>query len=226
MRILIVDDEAELCRQIAESLRKQQYAVDTAGDGTEALEKIFTDPFDLIVLDIMLPIKDGFEVLQELRREGLKIPVLMLTAKGEIADRVQGLDAGADDYLHKPFSMAELLARIRALLRRSHEQVSSLLCLGNICLDTTSHEVSLEGEAVSLTPKEFSLLEFLLYNCNRAVSRFSMAEHVWGDAFDPFTMSNNIDVHIKNLRRKLGDQAGERIVTVRGVGYMAQDEQA
>jgi DNA-binding response OmpR family regulator len=182
--------------------------------------------YDLIVLDIMLPEKDGFTVLGELRGEGVSVPVLMLTAKGEVASRVKGLDLGADDYLHKPFSMAELLARIRALLRRSHEQVSAQLRLGDICLDTNTRIVTLNGEPISLTPKEFSLLEFLFYNRNRAISRFSMAEHVWGDAFDPFTMSNNIDVHIKNLRKKLDDQAGKLIVTVRGVGYMARDEQA
>jgi len=225
MRVLIVDDERELCEQIAQILRKQQYTVDIAGDGVMALEKIWADPFDLIVLDIMLPGKDGFTVLQELRAEGVTTPVLMLTAKGEVVNRVKGLDLGADDYLHKPFSMAELLARIRALLRRSHEQASSLLVIGNIRLDTSTRTVTLDNQPVNLTPKEFSVLEFLLYNRNRAISRFNMAEHVWGDAFDPFTMSNNIDVHIKNLRRKLDDQTGRRIVTVRGVGYMARDEQ-
>jgi DNA-binding response OmpR family regulator len=226
MRILIVDDEAELCAQIAQTLGQQRYTVETAGDGASALEKICTEPYDLIVLDIMLPEKDGFTVLRELREEGVTTPVLMLTAKGDVANRVKGLDLGADDYLHKPFSMAELLARIRALLRRSHEQASPVLMLDTIRLDTSTRTVTLNGVPVSLTPKEFSLLEFLLYNRNRAISRFNMAEHVWGDAFDPFTMSNNIDVHIKNLRKKLDDQAGRIIVTVRGIGYMARDEQA
>ncbi|ADW17371.1 two component transcriptional regulator, winged helix family [Desulfobulbus propionicus DSM 2032] len=226
MRVLIVDDEPELREQIALSLRQQQYTVDTAGDGALALEKVFADPFDLIVLDLMLPEKDGFTVLRELRAEGVKTPVLMLTAKGEVDSRVKGLDLGADDYLHKPFSMAELLARIRALLRRSHEQISPVLTIGNIRLDTNTRIVTLDNQPVSLTPKEFSLLEFLFYNRNRAISRFTMAEHVWGDAFDPFTMSNNIDVHIKNVRKKLNDQGGRIIVTVRGVGYMAKDEQA
>jgi DNA-binding response OmpR family regulator len=226
MRVLIVDDEPELSEQIALILRQQQYTVDTAGDGILALEKIFTDPYDLIVLDIMLPEKDGFAVLEELRRKGVTIPVLMLTAKGEVANRIKGLDLGADDYLHKPFSMAELLARIRALLRRSHEQTSPLLTIGNIRLNTNTRIVTLDNEPINLTPKEFSLLEFLFYNRNRAISRFNMAEHVWGEAFDPFTMSNNIDVHIKNLRKKLDDQAGQIIVTVRGVGYMVKGEQA
>ncbi|MBM9613559.1 response regulator transcription factor [Desulfobulbus rhabdoformis] len=226
MRILIIDDEPELCQQIAKSLIKQRYAVDTAGSGTMALEKIFTNPYDLIVLDIMLPEKDGFTVLEELRGDKMAVPVLMLTAKGDISDRVKGLDLGADDYLHKPFSMAELLARIRALLRRAHEQTSLQLSIGKLCLDTNTHIVTLSGETINLTPKEFSLLEFLLYNRNRAISRFNLAEHVWGEAFDPFTMSNNIDVHIKNLRKKINDVSGELIVTVRGIGYMARDEQA
>jgi DNA-binding response OmpR family regulator len=223
MRILIVDDEPELCAQLAQSLRQQRYTVDVATDGLEALEKIGTEPFDLIVLDIMLPEKDGFMVLEDMRRAGIATPVLMLTAKGEVSSRVKGLDLGADDYLHKPFSMAELLARVRALLRRSHEQSSSVLTLGGICLDTRTRQVNLREATVNLTPKEYSLLEFLLYNRNRAISRYTMAEHIWGDAYDPLTMSNSIDVHIKNLRKKLEDQAGLVIVTVRGVGYMARD---
>lgn len=226
MRVLIVDDEPELCAQIALTLRQQRYTVDTAGDGAFALERACTEPYDLIVLDIMLPKKDGFSVLEELRAEGIKAPVLMLTARGEVENRVKGLDLGADDYLHKPFSMAELLARIRALLRRSHETASPYLAVGAIRLDTNTRSVTLNNEPILLTPKEFSVLEFLLYNRNRAISRFNLAEHVWGDAFDPFTMSNNIDVHIKNLRKKLDDQTGQIIVTVRGVGYMVRDEQA
>lgn len=225
MRVLIVDDEPELCAQIALTLRQQRYTVDTAGDGASALERVCTEPYDLIVLDIMLPEKDGFSVLEELRAEGIKAPVLMLTARGEVENRIKGLDLGADDYLHKPFSMAELLARIRALLRRSHETASPYLTVGAIRLNTNTRSVTLNNEAILLTPKEFSVLEFLLYNRNRAISRFNLAEHVWGDAFDPFTMSNNIDVHIKNLRKKLDDQAGQIVVTVRGVGYMVRDEQ-
>ncbi|MCL1980020.1 MAG: response regulator transcription factor [Proteobacteria bacterium] len=226
MRILIVDDEPELGAQIALTLRGQRYTVDIARDGVIALEKICTEPYDLMVLDIMLPQKDGFAVLAELRAEGITTPVLMLTGKGEVADRVKGLDLGADDYLHKPFSMAELLARIRALLRRSHDKASPELVVGAIRLNPNTRSVILGNQPVVLTPKEFSVLEFLLYNCNRAVSRFNLAEHVWGEAFDPFTMSNNIDVHIKNLRKKLDDHAGRVIVTVRGVGYMVRDDQA
>ena len=225
MRVLIIEDEPELRAQIADTLRQQNYTVDTAGDGVTGLERACTEPYDLLILDIMLPVQDGFAVLREMRAEQVATPVLMLTARVEVEDRVRGLDLGADDYLLKPFSMAELLARIRALLRRSHTQASPLLTVGDIHLDSGTREVTRSGRPVSLTPKEFALLEFLLYNRNRAISRFNLAEHVWGDAFDPFTMSNTIDVHIRNLRRKVDDQAGEVIVTVRGIGYMVRDVQ-
>ena len=225
MRVLIIEDEPELRAQIADTLRQQNYTVDTAGDGVTGLERACTEPYDLLILDIMLPVQDGFAVLREMRAEQVATPVLMLTARVEVEDRVRGLDLGADDYLLKPFSMAELLARIRALLRRSHTQASPLLTVGDIHLDTGTREVTRSGRPVSLTPKEFALLEFLLYNRNRAISRFNLAEHVWGDAFDPFTMSNTIDVHIRNLRRKVDDQAGEVIVTVRGIGYKAREAQ-
>lgn len=223
MRILIIDDERVLREQIADALARQKYTAETAADGEEALERIAGEPYDLIILDVMLPKKDGFAVLQELRREGLQTPVLMLTARGEIENRVKGLDLGADDYLHKPFSLAELLAWVRVLLRRSHQVTNTLLTVGRVQLNTASRQVTLAGEPVTLTPKEFSLLEFLLYNRNRAISRFNMAEHIWGDAFDPFSMSNTIDVHIRNLRRKLDDQAGDLIRTVRGTGYMLSE---
>ena len=148
----------------------------------------------------------------------------MLTAKGEVHDKIKGLDQGADDYLPKPFSIAELLARIRALLRRSTEPGVPVLGIKDIRLDTITREVTKGAEAIQLTPKEFSILEFLLYNKNRAVSRFSLAEHVWGEDFDPFTMSNYMDVHIKNLRQKIGDVDGSVIRTLRGVGYIIRDK--
>jgi DNA-binding response OmpR family regulator len=223
MRILVVDDEETLAEQIRLALTMQKYTVDTALDGEEALDKIFVESYDLILLDIMLPKKDGFEVLVELRDENKSTPVLMLTAKGVVEDRIKGLDMGADDYLAKPFSMEELLARIRALLRRSNELVSPLLSIGSITLNPANREVCKDGKILELTPKEFSILEFLMYNMNRAVSRVTIAEHVWGDAFDPWTMSNSIDVHIKNLRKKIGDSKGQVLHTVRGVGYIIKD---
>ena len=225
MRILIVDDEADIREQIGSMLVNQKYIITTAEDGEEALNKVFDEPFDLIILDIMLPGKDGLTVLQELRQAGITTPVLMLTARGEVEDKIKGLDHGADDYLSKPFSGAELLARVRALLRRASENIVPVMTSGNAQLNTVTREVTVKGEPVHLTLKEFSIFEFLLYNKNRAVSRFSLAEHVWGDDFDPFTMSNYIDVHVKNLRRKINDSDGDIIRTVRGVGYMIKENE-
>lgn len=224
MKILLVDDEPKLLEQLSQSLTTDKYDVDTAADGEAALDKLFANPYDLVLLDIMLPKTDGLSVLREMRQAEIKTPVLLLTAKGDIEDRIKGLDLGADDYLAKPFSIAELMARIRALLRRTTGQKVSLLEIGNISLNTATREVELDHQTLNLTPKEFSILEFLLYNENRVISRFNLAEHVWGDAFDPFTMSNFIDVHIKNLRRKLGDTDGTVIRTVRGIGFLVKSD--
>ncbi len=202
MRILVVDDEQTLLEQLQAAFERERYQAVTALDGEEALDKLADGPVDLIILDIMLPRLDGLSVLRAIRKEGLITPVLMLTAKGNIADKIAGLDLGADDYLAKPFSLAELMARVRALLRRAGDQNGSLLKAGDLSLNTKTREVSRGGMPVELTAREFAVLEFLLYNKNRAISRFSLAEHVWGDAFDPFSMSNFMDVHIKNLRKK------------------------
>ena len=226
MRILIVEDHVSLLDQLKRNLEAERYIVDTARDGEEALDKVFDSPFDLIMLDIMLPRRDGLSVLREIRQAGVTTPVLMLTARGEIQDRISGLDGGADDYLAKPFSMDELLARIRALLRRSGGQVDSVLRVADVQLDTVSRRVTKGGVPLELTAREFSILEFLLYNKNRAVSRFSLVEHVWGDAFDPFSMSNFVDVHMKNLRKKIGDTGGGTIIrTLRGTGYLVTDDE-
>ena len=225
MKILLVDDDADLLEQLCRELAAQKYLIDTAADGQVALDKLFDNVYDLVVLDIMLPRIDGLSVLRHIRDAGIKTPVLMLTARSSVEDRVEGLDDGADDYLAKPFAMAELLARMRSLFRRTGGQADALLSAGDITLNTMTREVLKAGEPVQLTPKEFSILEFLLYNQNRAVSRFTLAEHVWGDEFDPFTMSNFIDVHIKNLRRKIGDATGRPVIrTIRGIGFMIGDE--
>lgn len=225
MRLLVVDDEQTLVEQLQAAFERERYLVETALDGEEALDKLANGPVDLIILDIMLPKLDGLSVLRAIRQDGLTTPVLMLTAKGDIDDKIAGLDLGADDYLAKPFSLAELMARVRALLRRGGDQKDTLLKAGGLVLDTKTREVSRNGTAVELTAREFSILEFLLYNKNRAISRFSLAEHVWGDAFDPFSMSNFMDVHMKNLRKKI-DRPGQAslIRTIRGVGYIIQDE--
>lgn len=225
MRILIVDDEQILVNQLKDAFEGQRYTVETAFDGEEALDKLFENQIDLIILDIMLPKRDGLSVLSEIRKAGIAIPVLMLTAKSDIEDKIKGLDLGADDYLAKPFSLDELFARVRALLRRYGGQAASVLQVKDLRLNTANREVSRGGEPVELTVREFSILEFLLYNKNRAVSRFNLAEHVWGDAFDPFSMSNFMDVHIKNLRKKISDTGQSNIIrTIRGVGYIIRDE--
>ena len=202
MNILIVDDDTGLLDQLQTALKRKHYGVDTAENGEQALDKIFDVSYDLILLDIMLPRMDGLSVLKEIRNAGLDMPILMLTARSDVQDRVKGLDYGADDYLGKPFSMAELMARIRAMLRRKGNRTPTLEA-GPVCLDTITRKVTLNGEEIHLTAKEFSILEFLLHNKGGAVSRFNLAEHVWGEEFDPFSMSNYVDVHIKNLRKKL-----------------------
>lgn len=219
MNILVIEDEPDLLERLASVLTKEHYTVATAADGRQGLEKLWDDRYDLILLDIMLPHVDGLEVLKELRGAGLMTPVLMLTAKGDINDKVKGLNLGADDYLAKPFSLAELLARVRALLRRS-SAATPVIEAGHLQLNTNSREVLCDGTLLSLTAREFAILEFLLHNKNRAVSRFTLAEHVWGDDFDPFSMSNFIDVHMKNLRKKISvDGKAPLIVTIRGFGY-------
>ncbi len=225
MRILVVDDEPELSAQLRETLTEQNYDVDTACDGDEAVDRIYQQAYDLVILDIMLPKRDGLSVLKEMRTERIDTPVLMLTAKASIDDRVRGLDYGADDYLPKPFSMAELLARVRSLLRRLGDVRDPVLRVGRIALDTRSRQVMVDNRPAELTPKEFSILEFLLYNKSRVISRYTLAEHVWGDEFDPFSMSNFIDVHIRNLRRKIGCTQQNRVIkTVRGVGFLIGDD--
>ena len=228
MRILLVDDEPELLSQLQQTLVHQKYDVDTAADGEAALDRVFDTVYDLILLDIMLPQIDGLSVLKEIRQAKICTPVIMLTARGAVEDKITGLDYGADDYLAKPFAVAELLARIRSVLRRLGESGNAALTAANLTLDTKRREARIHDRKVELTPKEFSILEFLLYNKNRAVSRFTLAEHVWGDDFDPFTMSNFIDVHIKNLRRKLGDAGGGKSIirTIRGIGFIIEDEQS
>ena len=225
MKILVVDDEPDLLEQIREVLKSQKYDVDTADDGELALDKLFDTVYDLVILDIMLPKIDGLSILKEIRKANIDTPIIMLTAKGTVEDKIKGLDFGADDYLPKPFAIAELMARVRSLFRRTSDNRDPLLTVSDVSLNTKTRQVRKKDIPVELTPKEFSILEFLLYNKNRAVSRFTLAEHVWGDAFDPFTMSNFIDVHIKNLRRKIGDTDKKKIIrTIRGIGFILKDE--
>ncbi len=218
MRILVVEDEARLAALLHKGLVEEGHAVDLAGDGEEALDWVGVGEFDAIVLDVMLPGIDGFAVCRLLRKQGLKTPILLLTARDAVADRVTGLDAGADDYLVKPFAFAELAARLRALARRPAETVETLLRAGDVRLDPATRQVWRGGDEVVLPNKEFRILEYLIRHPGRVLTRTMIAEHVWD--YDFPNVTNVIDVHVRQLRRKLGDPyPGELIQTVRGAGY-------
>jgi heavy metal response regulator len=218
MRILVVEDERRIAAFIKRGLEEERYAVDVAYDGEEALDWAAVANYDLIVLDVLLPKKDGIEVCRELRAQGNKVPILMLTARDAIEDRVQGLDSGADDYLVKPFAFQELLARIRALLRRSGEIKTPRLQVGDLVLDTLTHRASRGGQVIELTAREYALLEFLMRHPGQVLSRTQILEHVWN--YDFFTTSNVVDVYIRYLRRKIDKDFEVKLLqTVRGVGY-------
>ena len=218
MRVLVVEDEERIAEFIRDGLNEHGYAVDVARDGGEALDWADIAEFDLIVLDVMLPVRNGLDVCRTLRSRGLRTPILMLTARDAVEDRVTGLDSGADDYLVKPFAFAELLARLRALARREPQVRSALLRVGELTMDTATREVSRAGVVIDLTTKEYSLLEYLMRHPDQVLTRTMIAEHVWNYDFDNAT--NVIDVHVKNLRRKIDGNSGARLIqTVRGAGY-------
>jgi two-component system copper resistance phosphate regulon response regulator CusR len=219
VRILLVEDEARVAGFIGRGLREHAYAVDIASDGEQALYLASVNEYDLVLLDVMLPKKDGYAVCRELRASGSRTPVLMLTARDAVDDRVAGLDTGADDYLVKPFEFKELLARMRALLRRSADWRPPVAHLADLTVDTGSHAVLRAGRKITLTAKEYALLEFLVLRHDRVVGRAEIAQHVWDDDFDPF--SNIIDVYVKRLRAKI-DAGSDRplIHTRRGEGYI------
>ena len=187
MRVLLVEDDARIARFVAKGLREQAYAVDVVANGDDALYEAAINPYDLVILDVMIPGKNGFEVCRELRRSGQRAPVLMLTARDAVEDRIEGLDHGADDYLTKPFEFRELLARLRALLRRSSELRPPKIIVADLTLDTAAQSVSRAGHAIPMTTKEYALVEFLARNANRVVGRAEIAEHVWDESFDPFS---------------------------------------
>jgi two-component system, OmpR family, copper resistance phosphate regulon response regulator CusR len=218
MRILVVEDEPEAAAVLAKGLREHAFAVDTAADGRSAVEAIAVNDYDLVILDVLLPGLSGLEVCREVRRSGAAVPILMLTARGEPDQRVEGLDVGADDYLPKPYHFPELLARIRALLRRGPALASSVLTVEDLTLDTRARRVERAGRTVSLTAKEYALLEYLVRRQGEVVGRSDIAEHVWDDSFDP--ISNLIEVYIQRLRRKIDDGSPVKLIhTRRGAGY-------
>jgi len=218
MRILLVEDDADAAAVLAKGLREHAYAVDIAIDGREALEQAAINDYDVIVLDLLIPRVNGLEVCRQLRAEGAETPVLMLTARGEPDQRVEGLDAGADDYLAKPYHFPELLARVRALLRRGPALASAVLQIEDLRIDTRGQQVQRAGRQIQLTTKEYALLEYLARRGGDVVGRRDIAEHVWDDSFDP--MSNLIEVYIQRLRRKVDDGESVKLIhTRRGAGY-------
>jgi len=218
MRVLVVEDEQKINRAVCQALREESYAVDAAYDGDEGEQLSEINDYDLIILDIMLPKKDGVHVCADIRRRGDTTPILLLTAKDAPEDRIQGLDSGADDYLVKPFHMGELMARARALLRRDSSAKSTQLQVDDLTLDTSSHRVERGGAPIELTSKEYAILEYFMRHPNQVLTRTMISEHVWDDEFDSF--SNIIDVYIRRLRRKIDDPAPVKLLhTIRGSGY-------
>ena len=223
MRVLLVEDEPRIAGFIAKGLRERAYAVDVARDGEEALYYAGVNEYDLVILDVMLPIKDGYAICRELRGSGFRSPILMLTARDAVDDRVAGLDSGADDYLTKPFDFKELLARLRALSRRSTEIRPEVIQVADLTLNPENHAISRAGRNISVTAKEYALLEFLMLNQNRVVNREQIAQHVWDENFDPF--SNIIDVYVRRLRTKIDAGFAEPLIhTRRGEGYILTAE--
>ena len=222
MKILVVEDEKKVASFLKKGLEQEYYSVDVASDGKEGLNYVISNEYDVIILDIMLPFIDGISLLKEIRKEKIGTPILMLTAKDTVNDKVTGLDSGADDYLAKPFAFEELLARIRALMRRKEGSKSLILSVDNLSLDTQTHKVTRDGKEIILTPKEYSILEYLLRNKNNVVSRMKLTDHVYEYQFDPDT--NVIDVYINKLRNKIDkDFTHQLLHTIRGIGYMIKD---
>ncbi len=222
MRILVAEDVSKVAEHIRVGLTSEGYSVDVAPDGNEALRLAEANPYDALVLDVMMPGKDGFTVVRNLRKKQINTPVIFLTARNEVEDRVRGLDAGGDDYLTKPFSLTELLARLRALLRRQRSDVSNVVRVADLELDLVEHDAMRAGRKIELTRREFALLEFLMSSSPRPVSKAAIIEHVWDQNFDSGT--NVVNVYIKHLRRKIDIEGLKPLLhTVRGVGFVMRE---
>jgi len=224
MRILLVEDEPRIAGVVAKGLRENAFAVDIAETGEDALYQIEINTYDTVILDVMIPEKNGFEVCRELREKGSQIPILMLTARDAVEDRIEGLDTGADDYLTKPFAFGELLARLRAILRRREKSfLPTRITVADLEIDTLFQRVWREGQEISLTTKEFTVLEYLARNANKIIGREELSEHCWDETYDAF--SNTIEVFINRLRKKIDAEEGTTTLlhTKRGAGYVLGD---
>jgi len=223
MRILVVEDEKKIASFIERGLVEQHYSVDVAYDGNEGLYLAEINPYDLIILDIMLPGKDGFAVCQELRKKEFDVPILMLTARDDVRDKIYGLDSGADDYLTKPFAFGEFLARVRVLLRRQRTQQTTTLKVADLALDQLTHTVTRAGENIELTSTEYALLEYLMIHAEQVVTRTMISEHVWDQDFDSY--SNVINVYVNYVRKKVDAGFSKKLIhSVRGRGYVIKEE--
>jgi two-component system, OmpR family, copper resistance phosphate regulon response regulator CusR len=226
VRILVVEDEGKLASALKEGLEADDYSVSVARTGEEGFYLLCKHPFDLAILDVMLPGRDGFEILSTLRQQGFRVPILLLTARDTIQDRVHGLDNGADDYLVKPFAFPELLARIRALLRRGNLETASKAKIADLELDAAQHVVTRAGQRIELTAREYELLEYLFRHQGRVVSREMIARDIWKEVARQTPLDNVIDVHVAHLRRKVDDQFKTKLVhTVRGLGFVLREEE-
>ena len=224
MRILLIEDEERLSSVIKKGLKEDGFAVDVAFDGEEGQYLAESESYDLIILDIMLPKIDGIVVCKNLRKKGIRIPILMLTAKSAVADKVAGLDVGSDDYMTKPFSFLELRSRVRALIRRTSGDSATVLTIADLVVDPLKHTVEREGKNITITPKEFAILEFLLHHKDEVVTRTMITEHVWDYNFEG--MSNVVDVFLANLRKKIGRNSTKQLIhTVHGVGYKISENE-
>ncbi|NOQ24930.1 MAG: response regulator [Bacteroidales bacterium] len=224
MRILIVEDEKSLASEIKQFLEKEEYNCDLAHTGNEASELIAVNPYDFVLLDIGLPDYNGLDLIKEAKEYQSEAYFIVITARGELEDKIKGFDLGADDYLPKPFSLLELLSRIQAITRRKFGQQMSIIEFGDFSLDTTKRNLQFKDQSVDLTKKEYKILSYLVLNKNRVLDRLQLTEHIWGDFFEDDYDSNYIDVHIKNIRKKLAKFDDTiRIKTVRGIGYKFED---
>lgn len=222
MRILVVEDEKKVAAFIKNGLEEELFNVDTASNGKEGLDLALADEYDLIISDIMMPHMNGIQMVKELRTQNIETPILLLTIKDSTKDKVDGLDSGADDYLTKPFAFEELVARVRALLRRKETQKSNILAISNLKMDLVAHKVIRNDKEIILTPREYSILEYLIRNKNKIVSRTKLIEHVYDFHFDSGT--NVIDVYINKLRSKIDQEFDKQLIhTVRGVGYIIKE---